>query len=105
MIHREAPKVHLFYGNKDPNVFLYWTKVLKEYFKWRQLIGNACKDYAKIKLQGDAKAWWKEVECQLYQHSPPWKEMKLLMEDKYVHGRDQFSLPGERQFEAHWETL
>lgn len=37
--------------------------VLEEYFQWRRLKGYSCKDYEKRKLQGNAQAWWKEVEC------------------------------------------
>ena len=90
MVYREAPKVPFFYGNRDPYVFLNWIKVLEEYFTWLQLKGHSCKDYAKRKLLGAAQAWWKEVECQLYQYPPTWNEMKLLLKDKYVHGRDPF---------------
>ena len=72
-----------------------WIKVLEDYFTWRQLRGDSCKDYAKRKLQGDARAWWKEVEWQLYQYSPTWNEMKLLQEDTYLHGLDPFSPPVE----------
>eukprot|EP00268_Persea_americana_P028181 TRINITY_DN27408_c3_g1_i1.p1 TRINITY_DN27408_c3_g1~~TRINITY_DN27408_c3_g1_i1.p1 ORF type:complete len:137 (-),score=11.38 TRINITY_DN27408_c3_g1_i1:7-417(-) len=82
-----------FYGNRDPCVFLNWIKVLEDYFTWRQLRGNSCKDYAKRKLLQDAQAWWKKVECQLYQHPPTWKDMKVLLKDKYVDGRDPFSTP------------
>ena len=93
MVYREAPEVPLFYGNKNPNAFLNWIKVLEEYFQGRQLRGNSCMDYTKRTLIGDAQAWWNKVECQLYQHPPTWKDMKVLLKDKYVDGRDPFSPP------------
>ena len=67
-----SPEVPFSYGNRDPYVFLNWIKVLEEYFTWCQLKGHSCKDYAKRKLLGDAQAWWKRVECQLYQYPPTW---------------------------------
>ena len=90
MVYREALEVPFFYGNRDPYVFLNSIKVFEEHFTWRPLKGHSCKDYAKRKLLRAAQAWWKEVECQLYQYPPTWNEMKLLLKDKYVHGRDLF---------------
>ncbi|KAK4477808.1 hypothetical protein RD792_017070 [Penstemon davidsonii] len=96
----EAPS---FDGQLNPKVFLDWLSDMDHFFAWYDMSEARQVRFAKMKLVGQAKLYWINVERQLERaREEPitlWAEMKERLREKYV------PLSYHQQLLDKWQSL
>ena len=81
----EAPS---FKGQMDPIKLLDWLVDMDHYFEWYDMSEERRVRFAKIKLVGQAKLYWRNHECLMTRENCApvinWEEMKQIFKEKYV---------------------
>ncbi|XP_078431100.1 uncharacterized protein LOC144702945 [Wolffia australiana] len=80
-------EVPIFDGSRNPKDYTDWESDLESYFHWYKMDDDLCVEYAKARLGGQAKIFWKnEKEAARQRRDPPftWAEMSRKLTDKYV---------------------
>ncbi|KAI9180646.1 hypothetical protein LWI28_006916 [Acer negundo] len=81
----DAPE---FDGRLDANVFLDWLAVMDDYFEWYPMSEEQKVCFAKLKLIGSAKKYWRNIQMQYDRLSQDpitlWSEMKIRLREKYL---------------------
>ena len=92
-----------FDGSLDPNKFLNWLIEIEDYFEYHQLEGDRHVGLAKMKLEGQARNFWRNQECffrhQFRDQSITWAEMKRRSRDQYI------PLSHQQQMMDEWSQL
>ena len=52
-----------FSGKLDPQAFTDWMTALEDYFDWYGMTEERKVRFAKMKLKGQARIWWRNVEA------------------------------------------
>ena len=82
------PEVMVFDGSLDPKKYMDWEVGLEEYFKWFQLPENRRVQFAQMKLAGQARIYWRNLQATAERRREPpvstWEEMKSRMRGKFV---------------------
>ncbi|BBH03402.1 hypothetical protein Prudu_014267 [Prunus dulcis] len=77
-----------FDGRGDPTIFVDWISAMEDYFEWYDMSDAQRIRFAKLKLVGAAKQYWKATEHHLQQlgQTPVilWDEMKLKLREQYL---------------------
>ncbi len=61
---RPTIDVGVFLGNLKPDEFIDWINELEEYFEYEDIRDPDRVKFAKAKLKGHTKIWWKEVQLE-----------------------------------------
>ena len=82
------PEVTAFDGSLDPKRYMDWEAGLDEYFDWYQLPENRRVQFAQMKLTGQARIYWRNLQATMeHRHEPmisSWEEMKSRLRIKFV---------------------
>ena len=77
-----------FDGRLDPQYYLDWVMSLERYFKWYEMSQERRVRFAAMKLVGQARQYWSNVErlIALRRQEPIriWDEMKAKLSQKYL---------------------
>ncbi|XP_038989081.1 uncharacterized protein LOC120112937 [Phoenix dactylifera] len=96
----EAPS---FVGRMDPHEYLDWESDMNHYFEWYDMSEERKIRFAKMRLLGQAKYYWQNVErLILHRRQEPirtWDEMKDKLREKYLPTSYQQRLLDQ------WQTL
>ena len=81
----EAPSID---GNLDPIKFLDWLTEIEDYCEWHKLEDDRRVGLARMKLQGQARNYWRNQE-HIFRQRPghrtaTWEEMKEKLKAKYL---------------------
>ena len=78
----------MFKGGDDPKDYLNWESHLDSYFVWFDYSEGRKLKFAKLKLDGSAKTYWKSIlnlcALRLEDMITTWAEMKGRLRSKYV---------------------
>ncbi|KAI9185053.1 hypothetical protein LWI28_003722 [Acer negundo] len=81
----DAPE---FDGRLDVNVFLDWLAAMDDYFEWYPMSDEQKIRFAKLKLVGSAKKYWRNIQMQYDRLGQDpitlWSEMKIRLREKYL---------------------
>ena len=84
-VQRYAPS---FDGSLDPNKFLNWLIEIEDYFEYHQLEDDRQVGLARMKLEGQARNFWRNQERlfrrQFRDQSITWADMKRFLRDQYL---------------------
>ena len=82
------PEVSLFDGSLDPKKYMDWEVSLDEYFEWLQLPEGRRIQFAQMKLAGQARIYWRNLQATAERRCEvavtTWTEMKGPLREKYV---------------------
>ena len=82
------PEVTTFDGSLDPKKYMDWEAGLDEYFDWYQLPEDRRIQFAQMKLTGQDRIYWQNLQATLeWRHEPmttSWAEMKSRLREKFV---------------------
>ena len=82
------PEVMTFDDSLDPKRYMDWEAGLDEYFDWYQLPEGRRIQFAQMKLTGQGRIYWRNLQATLErQHEPmttSWAEMKSRLREKFV---------------------
>ena len=77
-----------FNGHMDPQTFLNWLKDLDYFFDWYDMSNDRRVRFAKLKLEGQAKLFWADLERRIDRvgRAPisQWDGMKKRLKEKYL---------------------
>ena len=99
-VRRYAPS---FDGSLDPNKILNWLIEIEDYFEYHQLEDDRRVGLARMKLEGQARNFWRNQERlfrrQFRDQSITWAEMIRRLRDQYI------SLSHQQQMMDEWSQL
>ena len=82
------PEVTAFDGSLDPKRYMDWEAGLDEYFDWYKLPEDRRIQFAQMKLTGQDRIYWRNLQATLEQRHEPmttsWAEMKSRLREKFV---------------------
>ena len=82
------PEVSVFDGSLDPKKYMDWEVSLDEYFEWFQLPEGRRIQFAQMKLAGQARIYWRNLQATAERRREvavtTWTEMKGRLREKYV---------------------
>ena len=82
------PEVTVFDGSLDPKRYMDWEVGLEEYFKWFQLPEGRRIQFAQMKLAGQARIYWRNMQATAERRRETavttWAEMKSRLREKFV---------------------
>ena len=82
------PEVTAFDGSLDPKKYMDWEAGLDEYFDWYQLPKGRRLQFAQMKLTGQVRIYWRNIQVTMEHQQEPiitsWAEMKSRLRDKFV---------------------
>ena len=82
------PEVTAFDGSLDPKRYMDWEVGLNEYFEWYQLSEGRRIQFAQMKLTGQARIYWRNLQATTERRHDPmittWAEMKSRLREKYI---------------------
>ena len=82
------PEVTAFDGSLDPKRYMDWEVGLDEYFDWYQLPEGCRLQFAQMKLTGQARIYWRNLQATTERRHNPmittWAEMKSRLGEKYI---------------------
>ena len=82
------PEATAFDGSLDPKRYMDWEAGLDEYFEWYQLPEGRRIQFAQMKLTGQARIYWRNLQATRERHRDPtittWAEMKGRLREKYI---------------------
>ncbi|GFS36269.1 hypothetical protein Acr_00g0045000 [Actinidia rufa] len=73
-----------FDGRLDPKVFTDWIHEMDHFFEWYNLSNDRKIRFAKMKLIGRAKLFWKSTEQRRQPLVTDWVGMKEILKEKYL---------------------
>ena len=77
-----------FDGSLDPKKYMDWEVGLDEYFDWYQLPEGRRIQFAQMKLTGQARIYWRNIQVMMERRHEPqvtsWAEMKSRLRSKFV---------------------
>ena len=81
-------EVTAFDGSLDPKKYMDWEVGLDEYFDWYQLPEGGRIQFAQMKVTGQARIYWRNIQVTMERRHEPmitsWAEMKSRLRDKFV---------------------
>ena len=81
-------EVSVFDGSLDPKKYMDWEVSLDEYFKWFQLPEGRRIQFAQMKLAGQARIYWRNLQATAERQCEvavtTWTKMKGRLREKYV---------------------
>ena len=82
-------EVTAFDGSQDPKKYMDWEVGLDKYIDWYQLPKGRRLQFAQMKLTGQARIYWRNIQVTMERRQEPiitsWAEMKSRLRDKFVH--------------------
>ena len=82
------PDVSTFDGSLDPKKYMDWEAVLDEYFDWYQLPEGRRIQFAQMKLAGQARIYWRNLQSSAERRHDTivttWEEMKGHLREKFI---------------------
>ena len=82
------PEVSVFDGSLDPKKYMHWEVSLDEYFEWFQLPEGRRIQFAQMKLAGQARIYWQNLQATAERRREvvvtTWTEMKGRLREKYA---------------------
>ena len=86
--HGAKPEVTTFDGSLDPKKYMDWEVGLEEYFDWYQLPEGRRLQFAQMKLSGQARIYWRNLQATAERRCEAmittWAEMKGRLRGKFV---------------------
>ena len=87
------PEVMAFDGSLDPKKYMDWEVGFDEYFDLYQLPEGRRLQFAQMKLSGQARIYWRNIQVTMERRQEPiitsWAEMKSQLHDKFVPACDR----------------
>ena len=82
------PEATAFDDSLDPKRYMDWETGLEEYFEWYQLPEGRRIQFAQMKLTGQARIYWRNLQATRERRHDPaittWAEMKSRLREKYI---------------------